>query len=147
MNVKEYLSQAVWLDQRINSKLEQLESLRNLAMKVTTDFSKERVSGGNTDRSPMENTIVKIIDLENEINEEIDKLVDFKTDIMETINQMKDPICQLLLEMRYIEGQTWEEVASALSYNDRTVFKIHGRALKEFEKIQKRAVKGRERHP
>jgi hypothetical protein len=33
-----------------------------------------------------------------------------------------DPICQLLLEMRYVGGKTWEEVACAIGYNDRTVF-------------------------
>jgi hypothetical protein len=31
MGAKEYLSQALWLDQRINSKLELLETLRALA--------------------------------------------------------------------------------------------------------------------
>lgn len=47
MNAKEYLSQALWLDQRINSKLEQLETLRALAMKVSANLTEEKVSGSN----------------------------------------------------------------------------------------------------
>jgi DNA-directed RNA polymerase specialized sigma subunit len=137
MNAKEYLSQALWLDQRINSKLEQLETLRALAMKVSANLTEEKVSGSNNIKSHMENTVVKIVDLEKEINEDIDRLVDVKAEIMETISQVDDPICQLLLEMRYISGKAWEEVARELNYNDRSVFKIHGRALKKIKKIKR----------
>ncbi len=142
MKVKEYLSQALWLDQKINSKLEQLETLRALATKVTAKLAEEKVSGGNNTKGHMENAVVKIVDLEKEINEDIDRLVDIKTEIMDTISQVDDPVCQLLLWMRYVSGKTWEEVAWELDYNDRTVFKIHGRALKKIEEIKKRAVKG-----
>ncbi|MGI6449022.1 MAG: DUF1492 domain-containing protein [Desulfitobacteriia bacterium] len=136
MNAKEYLSQAFWLDQRINSKLEQLESLRSLATKVTTNLSQEKVSCGNDVTKIREKTIVKIIDLENEIDDDIDKLVDLKADIMEAIGQVDEPICQLLLEMRYINGKTWEEVASVLGIDIRTAFRLHGKSLKEIEHIK-----------
>lgn len=43
MKVKEYLSQALWLDQKINSKLEQLETLRALATKVTAKLAEENL--------------------------------------------------------------------------------------------------------
>jgi seryl-tRNA synthetase len=130
MKVKEYLSQAIWLDQRINSKLEQLETLRALAMRVTTNFAEQKVSGGNDVKSRMEKTVTKIIDLEKEINEDIDKLVDLKADIIGTISQVDDPTGQLLLEMRYINGKTWEEVAMDLGFDRRWVLRLHGGALK-----------------
>ncbi|MCM3761050.1 DUF1492 domain-containing protein [Alkalihalobacillus oceani] len=136
MNAKEYLSQALWLDQRINSKMEQLETLRTLAMKVNANLTEEKVSGGNITKSHMENTIAKIVDLEKEINEDIDRLVDLKAEIMETISQVDDPTCQLLLEMRYINGKTWEEVARELSFEVRTAFRLHGKTLKEIELIR-----------
>lgn len=141
MIAKEYLSQALWLDQRINSKLEQLETLRALAMKVTANLTEEKVSGGNNTKSHMENTVVKIIDLENEINEDIDRLVDIKADIMETINQVDDPIKQIILEMRYINGKTWEDVARELRFDRRWVLRLHGGALKEIEGKLKYATK------
>jgi hypothetical protein len=46
MTAKEYLGQAYRLDQRINSKLRYLESLKSLAMQVTTNFTQVKVSGG-----------------------------------------------------------------------------------------------------
>ena len=68
MTVKEYLSQAYRIDQRINSKLEQVASLRALATKATSTLSDTPPSGSRNVQS-MENVIVKIIDLENEIND------------------------------------------------------------------------------
>ena len=44
MNAKEYLNQAYWLDRRINSKLEQLSSLRDMATKTTSIMSDDVVS-------------------------------------------------------------------------------------------------------
>ena len=137
MNAKEYLSQAIWLNQRINCKLEQKEQLEALAKRVTVNFTQEKVSGGRNTKSPMEDATVKLIDLCHEINEDIDRLITLKAEILEVINKLKDPVSQLLLQMRYFEGKTWEDVAFELGYNNRTVFKIHGKALKEIEKILK----------
>lgn len=39
MNTKEYLQQAFYLDKRINSKLEQVESLNALATKANSTLS------------------------------------------------------------------------------------------------------------
>ena len=136
MNAKEYLSQAIWLDQMIDSKLEQLATLKSLAMKVTSSFTKEKICGGNIEKSKMESTMVKVIDLEHEINADIDRLVNLKKDIQDTINKMDDINQQLLLELRYLSGKGWDEIAASMGYDPRTVYRIHGKALKEFERMK-----------
>jgi DNA-directed RNA polymerase specialized sigma subunit len=138
MNAKEYLSQALWLDQMILSKLDQLETLKSLSMKVTSSFAEEKISGGNVEKSKMESTIVKVIDLEGEINADFVRLIELKKEIQDTINRMEDINYQLLLEMRYLNGKNWEEIAQELKYNNRTVFKVHGKALKQFERVRSR---------
>ena len=45
MTPKEYLSQARWLDMRINSKLQQIESLHSLATKASSTLSNAPHSG------------------------------------------------------------------------------------------------------
>ena len=132
MNAKEYLSQAYRLDQRINSKLKQVTNLRDLAARTTATIHPERVSG-TKQRSPMENAIVKIIDLEHEINNDIDRLVDMKREISAVISTLKTPIHRIILELRYLEGKNWEEIAHAMDYDLRWVYRLHGRALKEVE--------------
>ncbi len=141
MNAKEYLSQAIWLDQRISSKLEQLDTLRALAMKVGANLTKEKVTGGNNEKSHLENTVAKIVDLEKEINGDIDRLVGIKVEIMETISQVDDPISQMIMEMRYANGKTWESVARELSFDRSWISRLHGNALKEIEGKMKYATK------
>ena len=80
MSVLEVLSQAHLLDLRIRIRLEQLDSLNSLAVKATTTYGNEPVSG-TRDIHKREDIICKIVDLQNEINAEIDRLVDMKREI------------------------------------------------------------------
>ena len=75
-NAKEYLSQAYRIDQRINSKIEQVSALNNMAMKATSTIS-DMPGRATRNIHQMEDVVAKIIDLQNEINAEIDELVDF----------------------------------------------------------------------
>ncbi|MBC2723239.1 DUF1492 domain-containing protein [Desulfosporosinus sp.] len=135
MNVKNYLSQAYWLDQRINNKLEQVANLRDMATKATASIHAERVSG-TKQRSPMENAIVKIIDLEHDINNEIDKLIDLKREIVSVINKVQLPEHGILLELRYLNFKTWEEIADIMNFSWRNIHYVHSKALIAVEKSQ-----------
>ena len=129
MTAKEYLSQAFSLDQRINCKLEQIARLRELAEKATQTLSDMPGSATrNTHR--MEETIIKMIDLENEINDDIDKLIDIKRGITYLISVVTNPDEQILLELRYLCFKTWEQIAADTGYSIQNVYKLHSRALK-----------------
>ena len=128
MTIKKYLSQAYRIDQRINSKLEQVSSLRELAVKATSTLS-DTYSSGNGNKQKMEGVIVKIIDLEHEIDEEIDRLVDLKQEIVSLIKQVKNPEYQTLLELRYLNFKTWEQIATEMHYSIQHTFRIHDKAL------------------
>ena len=108
MNAKEYLSQAFHIDQRINSKLEQVMKLRETSTKATATLSDmPRSDSPNVHR--LEDTICKIIDLENEINHDIDRLVDLKREARDVIGQLSDPDQQLILEipMTVLKHSRW----------------------------------------
>lgn len=139
MKAKEYLSQAVAINHKIDSKLEQASSLRSLTMKVTTTFGEDKVQTTKK-RSPMEEIIVKLMDLEHGVNDDIDELIRVKAEIMETINQVEDINQQIILEKRYISCKTWEDIARETGYDRSTVYRNHGKALKEIEEIRKNAT-------
>lgn len=89
MTAKEYLSRAYRIDQRIDSKIEQVGSLRALSTKATATISDMPHSSRNV--HSMEEIIVKIINLEHEINEDIDKLLDLKREITGMIKSVENP--------------------------------------------------------
>lgn len=134
MTIKEYLSQAYRIDQRINSKLEQVQSLRELAVKATSTLS-DTYSSGNSNKQKMEGVIVKIIDLENEIDEEIDKLIDLKQEIVSLIKQVKNPEYKTLLELRYLCFRTWEQIAVEMRYDLSWIHRLHKKALIEIKTL------------
>ncbi|MDE5557848.1 MAG: DUF1492 domain-containing protein [Ruminococcus sp.] len=132
MTPKEYLEQAIYLDQRINSKLTQTENLRSLTTKVTTVYS-DTPHNPAPDCQRLEKTIAKIIDLENDINKDIDKLIDLKKEITETINEIPDLRHRTILEMRYLSFRTWEQIAVALSLDLRWVHRLHSKGLQKIK--------------
>ena len=131
MTAKDYLGQAYRLDQRINSKLEQVLSLRDLTTKATATMS-DMPGGGSRNVYKMQDIIGKIIDLENEINADIDQLVDLKREMVAVIKSVKNPEYQTLLELRYLCFKSWEEIAIALGYGVRHVYKLHTASLETF---------------
>jgi hypothetical protein len=128
MTVKNYLGQAYRIDQRINSKLEQIACLRELATKATSTLSDTPRSASRNTHS-MENILVKMFALESEINDDIDALVDLKREIVSIIKAIEHPEYQTLLELRYLCFRTWEQIAVDMGYDLRYLHKLHGRAL------------------
>ena len=116
MTAKEYMEQARYLDMQINSKIEQIRNLNELATKATTVYS-DMPHSPNRNTSRMEETVVKIIDLESEIDRDIDALVDLKREIQAVINNVEDEKYRILLELRYINQMSWEEIAVHLGYD------------------------------
>ena len=132
MKAKEYLSQAYRLDQRVDAKIEQVMALRNLAAKATSTLTDVAPSGTrNVHR--MEDIIVKLIDLENEINADIDNLVALKHEIMAAIRSIHDPDYCTVLELRYLCFKPWDQIAVEMGYGIDNVYKLHRMALKTLE--------------
>ena len=128
MTVKEYLSQAKFLDQRINSKIQQVTALNDLATKATSTLT-GMPRNPNHATSTMEETIAKIIDLQAEINRDIDRLVDLKQEITAVIKAVDNNEYQTLLEKRYLCFLSWEKIAVEMGYSIRNIQILHGKAL------------------
>ena len=128
MTAKGYLGQAYLRDKRSNVMLEQVLALRTLSQKITASYEGEPVSHTRNVTS-MENTIILLMEAENDLNDSIDVLVYLKRDIHRAIQEVQNPKYQLLLELRYLCFKSWSEIAAELELEDRYVFKLHSRAL------------------
>ena len=128
MTAREYLGQAYRLDQRINSKLEQVTSLNELATKATSTLS-DMPRSPNRATSRMSDAIDKIIDLQVEINRDIDELVDLKAEIVSVIKQVDNKEYQTLLEKRFLCFETWEQISVDMGYSIQHVYRLRNDAL------------------
>ena len=141
MNAKEYLSQAMYIDQRINSKLEQVTRLRENVTNCTATLS-DMPRPDSPNKQRMEETICKIVDLEREINADIDRLGGLKAEARKAINAVSDPVQQLILELRYLCYKPWLEIAETIGYSEATVYRLHGEALKNIAVPEKFTFNG-----
>lgn len=128
MTARDYLGQAFRLDQRINSKIEQLGSLNDLATKCTSTIS-GMPHNPNKGSDSMGTAVAKIIDLQEDINRDIDALVNLKKEIYSLIRNINNVECQTLLELRYLSFKTWEEIAVEMDYCIDNVYRLHRKAL------------------
>lgn len=133
MTTREYLEQIRHLDGEINTKLETVAQLRERATNVSA--SSEGHSGGGDISDKVGRITAKIVDFEREINIDIDALVDMKRTVYRQIQQVDDTTMRAVLQGRYINLQTLEEIAENTGYSIAQIWRLHGKSLKMFEKM------------
>lgn len=72
----------------------------------------------------------KVLEIEEEINREIDELQTVRQEIRAALNQLEDENLKLLMEYRYIDGLTWEQIAVKMNYSYMQICRLHGKALR-----------------
>jgi DNA-directed RNA polymerase specialized sigma24 family protein len=132
MEAKAYLERARNINLQIDSKLEQVYALRQLATKATSALSPVPPSG-TPNPHRLEETIARMMDMEHEVDEAIDGLVELKADIMKAISRVPDDRERVVLELRYLAFRDWAAIAETLGLHVRQVYRLHEDALKNIE--------------
>lgn len=131
-DAKEFLKQVRLYDIHINNKLEEKARLEALALKITSSWSSEHVSGsGNQDK--MGDAVAKIVDLERDIDRAVDAFVDKKAEVTAILEKIKNPDQLELLYKVYIQYESLEKVACEMNMSYRNACYVHGRALQTVE--------------
>lgn len=130
---KEYLERIKWQDVLIESKLEELYTLQDMAKRITPVMNTAgAVAGGNQDK--LGATIAKIVDLQEEINRDVDILVDKKREATALLKKVGKPEYYRVLHKKYILFESLEQIATEMRYSYRGICYLHGRALQAFDK-------------
>lgn len=139
MTAKEHLGQIIVLNAKINQKLQEKTELRASLTSISSpDFSKERVQGGSPSSDPVfAKRIIKLISLEEEIDEMLDELVDKKHLIIGQIHSLGNANHIKVLYKCYVDGKTLKVIAREMNYTYQHVRRLHTTALQEFEKCYK----------
>lgn len=135
-SAKRYLQRIKHCDSCINTKLEERQRLWDKMTKITPTLKQDVVSGGGS-QDNMSDAMAKLIDLEAEINREIDFFIDARKAVTKTIDKVDDARLHTVLNMRYVQFKTWEQIACDMGCSYQWVCKLHGIALQAVEKIIK----------
>mgnify|MGYP001028919184 CR=1 FL=1 len=135
MKAKEYLQQLQKLDIIIHQKLQELDELKKLQSIRAIDYTMEKVQSSRQNGATFENVLIKIIDMENEINDEIDRFIDMKHNIINQIQSLESYIFIELLYKRYVEYKSLEMIGKEMEYSYQHIRRLHISSLKEFQKL------------
>jgi len=131
LTAKEWLQSAPKLDRQIEGKIEQRERLWALATKVTTTIT-DMPGASTPDPHRGENVMVRIAELDRDINADIDRLADLKRDIRTAIESVSDDKLKKILQCRYLNYMTWKQTSEEIGEPEpMTRIKLHSRALEK----------------
>lgn len=134
MTAKEYLEQIKHKDVIINNMIHEKEFLMNEMCGVkAVRYDLDKVQS-SPDGDRMATIMAEIEEKEEEINRQIDDLCDFRLQVTRLINALQDEKHISVLYKRYVQFQTWGQIAGDLQYTDRHVMRLHGAALDAFYK-------------
>jgi hypothetical protein len=134
MTAREYLGQVQVLDTRIESKLNQIRALRELVTNPCGHIS-GMPHNPSPDRQPIQSVVSKIADLEKDVDADVDELVNLKQNAINMLQLLMNPYHTQLLELRYIDRETWKTIADKLPFCESHLYRLHAEALDNFEKL------------
>ena len=128
---KNELKNILHLDTLINSNLKQLEELRSFksvlpSLEVGDKVQSNKISDTTFDY------VANIVNLENIINNDIDKLVELKLKAKREFKKL-DIVYRTVMELRYLECKDWEEISSEMAYSTQHIYKLHGEELERIK--------------
>ena len=111
-----------------------IKKTRELLEVQGVNTSSERVQSSIAgDRTA--NLIAELVDARHEFEEALERSLQVLRDINVVIENVSSPQQKRLLELRYIEGKTWEEISNTIHVTYRHVFRVRNNALAAVEEI------------
>jgi hypothetical protein len=134
MTAKEYL----WRVRDAERELKQLEQAYTQARADILHlkgiaYDADKVTGGKI--GDLSDAIAALEGYAQRLNAKWDELINLRETAKKLIDTLKDGRYREVLTLRYLGGQSWEQVAVTMGYTYRGVTGLHGKALKVFGEI------------
>ena len=132
MTIKEWLNRGYKLDDEINSLLKEQQEAFSKAIGVNYSAT-EKVQ--TSKRNTSEDRLINYASYSELIDNRVDELYAVKQEILQVINKVNDSVLRTLLIKRYINFQTWEEIACGMNYSYRQICRLHSKALSKIRDV------------
>lgn len=129
---KDELTEIIIADKKIRAKKETAAALYELATSVPgVDTTTVKVQTS----SRSENEIInKYLDLERELKKDIAAVLEKKEVVYKKL-QVLDGLEKDIMQLRYIGGLSWDEIADKINVSSRHVYRIHDKALEKLKHV------------
>lgn len=136
MKAKEYLLQLKKKDKLIENMLVEREQWKAIATSVTQQVSADRVQA-STNQQKMADAVLKLVEIDEEIDAAIDNYVDSRREIIATITKLNaiNETYYDVIHKIYIQNMTLNEVAGLYGQDRAWIDKTHGRGLAIVQRI------------
>ena len=126
---------------QINEKSEEIAKLKAQIEGGSISYEKDGTTSGHTDTERNAHMIMRLTELKDEINHQVDMLILAKQRAMALIDMVPDANQMTVLYERYIHLRSWEKISEKLNYSLQYIYRIHNLALDEFNRILKEDTK------
>jgi hypothetical protein len=133
MTGREHLEKVNELGARLNSKLKDLQTFRELITNPCGKLSSMPRSP-SPNKQLLESLMAKIVDLEKEVNEAVDEYIDYKQEVSDSLRRIGDPYGKVL-ELRYLRRMKWSDVSAELGYERRYLCRLQVEGLRQLESL------------
>ncbi len=127
-----WLNRAYYADKKLNALIAQRNRLEELAQRTTMNYGCNDKGKSSGSQNGMENALMKLVEINFNIDKEITKLADTYIEIDNAISHISDSEAQAILRRRYLAFETMEEIAEHMNYSVRNVKYKHKKALEKF---------------
>lgn len=143
MTAKEYLMQLQTLDLKISQKIDEASQIHSALQGRGVSYDGVHVQ--TSPQNSQEDTILRCIDMEADINDMISQYLGQKDLIINQIHELGDPLYIQILYMHYVPDERHrvkrlEDIAVCMkkpngdSYSYDHINRLHGEALQEFDR-------------
>ena len=131
---REYLERVQKADNRAEKLEMRLENLRVLATD-TANHLNGGTAGGKADGDRIGRITAEIADTERQITAAKEEAERIRLEVRETVSQIREPMCQKVIMMHYLEYRTLQEIAEEICYSRTQTFRLLETGREEIERM------------
>ena len=128
IDIKKRLKKLPYVNIKIKSLHHEIISLRSGMIKGQS-FDSMPKSPSNDNRT--EDVNIRVVDKINEIYKKIEQEYQEQDDLIKAIENLTDPIQNIVMRLLYIDGLSWDEVQRRLNCSNATIQRARDKAVKE----------------
>lgn len=125
-----WLSEYTWIQLQIDAMEKDIEKWRTRLEGLGAQLI-DGMPRGHSNNADQEEIIMKIEELDHKMTQKLMDLINKKDRIFDAINTVDDPVAQILLGYRYLDGWSWEKICVEMHYSWKHIHRLHLKAIRQ----------------